>query len=62
MDDGVLEQSALFEVADEAGGAAGHAAGKRAVVAFDILVAVPVAAEMNCRCRTKSVRSARRAR
>ena len=44
MDDGVLEQSALFEVADEAGGTAGHAEGERTVVALDILMAVPVSA------------------
>jgi hypothetical protein len=34
----------LFEVEDQAGGAAGHAGGERAVVAFDVLVGIPVAA------------------
>src|SRR5262245_41836041 len=41
-DNSVLEEADAFEVLDERGRAAGHANRERAVVAFDILVAVPV--------------------
>ena len=43
-DEGVVEETALFEVFDEGGGAVGEAACERAVVAFDVFVGVPVAA------------------
>ena len=43
-DEGIVEETALFEVFDEGGGAVGEAAGEWAVVAFDVFVGVPVAA------------------
>ena len=43
-DDRILEHAALLQVLDQASGPDGHAAGERAVVALDVLVAVPVAA------------------
>ena len=43
-DDGVIQQSALFEIFDERGGADGHTHGQWSVVALNIFVAVPVTA------------------
>ncbi len=41
-DDGVIEESSLFEVLNEGGGSGGHAEGEGSVVTFEVFVAVPV--------------------